>query len=117
MGEQEEVKKARGGARNGAGRKSVAEEQKVNEIFLSALKSLKSVKTDDEAKIEFAKDLLDTQRGQIFIAEHLFGKPKETIDQNVSINSFELKDVIKFKVSESDLKMDGGSSIKDFDNT
>lgn len=97
MKEQEEVKKTRGGARANAGRKSVAEEQKVNEIFLSALKSLKSVETDEEAKIEFAKDLLDTQRGQIFIAEHLFGKPKETIDQNVSINSFELKDVIKFK--------------------
>jgi len=50
------------------------------------------------AKVEFIKDkLLQSQRGQIFIAEHLFGKPKETIDQNVSINSFELKDVIKFK--------------------
>lgn len=97
MEEQEDVKKTRGGARANAGRKSVAEEQKVNEIFLSALKSIKSVETDDEAKIEFAKDLLDTQRGQIFIAEHLFGKPKETIDQNVSINSFELKNVIKFK--------------------
>ena len=90
-------KKPNGGKREGAGRKPVAQEQKVNEIFLSALKSIKSVETDDEAKIEFAKDLLETQRGQIFIAEHLFGKPKETIDQNVSINSFELKDVIKFK--------------------
>lgn len=92
-----EEKKQRGGYRANAGRKSVAEEQKVNEIFLSALKSLKSVDTDDEAKVEFAKDLLETQRGQIFIAEHLFGKPKETVDQNVNINSFELKDVIKFK--------------------
>ena len=90
-------KKPNGGKREGAGRKPVAQEQKVNEIFLSALKSIKSVETDAEAKIEFAKDLLETQRGQIFIAEHLFGKPKETIDQNVSINSFELKDVIKFK--------------------
>lgn len=97
MEEQKEVKKQRGGARANAGRKSVAEEQKVNEIFLSALKGLKNVDTDDEAKIEFAKDLLETQRGQIFIAEHIFGKPKETVDQNVNINSFELKDVIKFK--------------------
>jgi hypothetical protein len=97
MEEQKEVKKTHGGARPNAGRKSVAEEQKVNEIFLSALKGLKNVSTDEEAKIEFAKDLLSNQRGQIFIAEHLFGKPKETIDQNVSINSFELKDIIKFK--------------------
>jgi hypothetical protein len=97
MEEQKEVKKTHGGARPNAGRKSVAEEQKVNEIFLSALKGLKNVSTDEEAKVEFAKDLLSNQRGQIFIAEHLFGKPKETIDQNVSINSFELKDIIKFK--------------------
>ena len=96
MDDEKEVKKQRGGARENAGRKSVAEEQRVNEIFLSALKSLKNVNTDDEAKIELAKDLLDNQRGMIFIAEHLFGKPKETIDSNVNINSFELKDIIKF---------------------
>ena len=69
------------------------EEKKVNEIFLSALKRLKSVDTDEEAKILFAKDLLDTQRGQIFIAEHLFGKPKETIEQTHNINDFNIKDV------------------------
>ena len=97
MENKNEQKKTRGGARANSGRKSVAEEQKVNEIFLSALKSINSVETDEEAKTEFAKDLLGFERGKLFIAEHLFGKPKETIDQNVSINSFELKDVIKFK--------------------
>lgn len=94
--EENVPKKQRGGAREGAGRKSVATEQRVNEIFLSALKRIKNVDTDDEAKIEFAKDLLETQRGQIFVAEHLFGKPKETIDNNVNINNFDLKEVIKF---------------------
>lgn len=84
---------AAGGKREGAGRKSVAEEKKVNEIFLSALKRLKSVDTDEEAKILFAKDLLDTQRGQIFIAEHLFGKPKETVETTHNINDFSIKDV------------------------
>ena len=97
MEEQEQPKKQRGGVREGAGRKSVAEEQRVNEIFLSALKRLKNVDEDEEAKIEFAKDLLTTQRGQIFIAEHLFGKPKETINQTLILDNFELKDVIKFK--------------------
>jgi hypothetical protein len=96
MEQKEEPKKQRGGARENAGRKSVAEEQRVNEIFLSALKSLKSVSTDEEAKIGFAKDLLESQRGQLFIAEHLFGKPKETIDTNLTVNDFNLKDVIKF---------------------
>lgn len=92
-----ENEKKRGGARQGAGRKPVADEQKVNEIFLSALKSLKNVDTDNEAKILFAKDLLETQRGQIFIAEHLFGKPKETVDQNINLNNFDLKDIVNFK--------------------
>jgi len=88
---------AAGGKREGAGRKSVADEKKVNEIFLSALKRLKSVDTDEEAKILFAKDLLDTQRGQIFIAEHLFGKPKETVETTHNINDFNIKDLISFK--------------------
>ena len=87
-----------GGRTVGAGRKSKADEEKVNNIFINALKSLYDVEEDNEAKERFVKEtLLSSQRGQIFIAEHLFGKPKETVDQNVNINSFELKDVIKFK--------------------
>jgi len=93
MDKEKEVKKTRGGARVNAGRKSVASEQRVNDIFLSALKSLKSVDTDDEAKIEFAKDLYNSQRGQIFIAEHLFGKPKETIETTHNINDFDIKEL------------------------
>ena len=70
---------ARGGKREGAGRKSKADEQKVNTIFLNALKQLHSKDDDDVAKIAFVKDLYESQRGQIFIAEHLFGKPKEIV--------------------------------------
>ena len=94
------MEKKLGGARPGAGRKPVADEKKVNEIFLSALKQINNVETDEEAKIEFAKILLGTQRGQIFIAEHVFGKAKETIDQNVTIDNFSLKDVISFDKSK-----------------
>lgn len=87
-----------GGKTIGAGRKSKTDEEKVNNIFINALKSLYDVEEDHEAKERFVKEtLLSSQRGQIFIAEHLFGKPKETVYQNVEINSFELKDVIKFK--------------------
>jgi hypothetical protein len=90
-----------GGARPNAGRKSKADEEKVNNIFLTALKQVYDTETDDETKIAFIKDsLLDSQRGQIFIAEHLFGKPKETIDQNVNLNNFSLKDVISFDNSK-----------------
>jgi hypothetical protein len=89
-----------GGIRPNSGRKPVIEEEKTNSIFLSAIKLVKNVKTDDEARIALAKDLLETQRGQIFIAEHLFGKPKETIDTTHTINNFELKDIFSFDSSK-----------------
>lgn len=90
------MEKTKGGAREGAGRKPKADEEKVNTIFVNALKQLYGKELEVEAKIEFAKELLNSQRGQIFIAEHLFGKPKETIDQNVTIDNFSLKNVISF---------------------
>jgi hypothetical protein len=89
------------GNKLGKGRPPKADEEKVNNIFLTALKQVYDTETDDETKIAFIKDsLLDSQRGQLFIAEHLFGKPKETIDQNVNLNSFSLKDVINFDNSK-----------------
>jgi len=80
-----------GGARPGAGRKSVADEQKSNAIFLAAIKQLKLVDTDDDARIELAKELMTFDRGKIFISEHIFGKPKETIDNNISLNEFDIR--------------------------
>lgn len=88
---------ARGGAMPGAGRKPKADEAKVNTIFMNALKSLYNKDTDDEAKEEFVKEtLMSSQRGQIFIAEHIFGKPKETIDNKITLSNFNIKDVLKF---------------------
>ena len=80
-----------GGARPGAGRKTVADEQKSNAIFLAAIKQLKSVDTDDDARVELAKELMTFDRGKIFISEHIFGKPKETIDNNISLNEFDIR--------------------------
>jgi len=80
-----------GGARPGAGRKSVADEQKSNAIFLAAIKQLKLVDTDDDARIELAKELMTFDRGKIFNSEHIFGKPKETIDNNISLNEFDIR--------------------------
>lgn len=69
-----------GGNKN-AGRKPKADEKKVNTLFVNALKLLYNKETDDEAKIHFIqKVLLESQRGQIFVAEHIFGKPKETVE-------------------------------------
>ena len=89
-----------GGARPGAGRKTVADEQKSNAIFLDAIKQLKSVDTDDDARIELAKELMTFDRGKIFISEHIFGKPKERVESDVTINTTTLKDLINFGSTE-----------------
>lgn len=78
-------KDGRGGARPGAGRKTKADEEKTNNIFLAMIKEVKNVETDDEAKKELAKELFQFERGMMFIAEHVFGKPKETIE-NINID-------------------------------
>lgn len=92
-----EEKKQRGGARKGAGRKPVADEKKANEIFIAALKNVYKKDNDDEAKIGFAEELLESQRGQIFIAEHVFGKAKDVVESTHKIKEgFSLKDMVKF---------------------
>jgi hypothetical protein len=94
------MEKSRGGARPNAGRKPKVEEEKVNNIFLKALGELYNKDTEEETKIAFVKNtLMDSQRGQLFIAEHIFGKPKETIEATHNINDFNIKDI--FKVGNS----------------
>jgi hypothetical protein len=88
------------GNKIGKGRYPKADEQKVNTLFSNALKSFYAVETDEEAKIKLVHTLMESQRGQIFISEHLFGKPKETIDQNVTLNNFSIKDLINFDNSK-----------------
>jgi hypothetical protein len=84
----------KGGKRENAGRKPKVDEEKVNTIFINALKELYKTTSDDNAKTTFVKNvLMESQRGQIFIAEHIFGKPKETIEQTTSISSINIKDL------------------------
>jgi hypothetical protein len=85
----------KGGKREGAGRKPVADEKKVTALIVEAIKQYHNVDTDDAAKIHFITTLYEHTRGQIFLAEHLFGKPKETIDQNVTVSDFNIKDIFK----------------------
>ena len=82
------------GNKLGKGRPPKVEEEKVNSIMLNALKELYNKKTDDEAKIKFIKDtLMDSQRGQLFIAEHIFGKaPQEIKQTNFNIEAKDLDD-------------------------
>jgi hypothetical protein len=80
------------GNKLGKGRPPKADEEKVNNIFLTALKQLHNTETDEEAKIAFVKDtLLESQRGQLFIAEHIFGKaPQEIKQTNFNIEAKDL---------------------------
>lgn len=87
----------KGGPRPNSGRKRVVDEQKSNAIFIAAIKQVKSVETDDEARIELAKDLLKFERGIIFISEHIYGKPTEKIDNNITVNEFDIKTIIGIK--------------------
>lgn len=41
----------------------------------------------------------DVQAIKLFL-EYYLGKPKETIDQNVNLNSFDIKDLFKFDSSK-----------------
>ncbi|CAB4153677.1 hypothetical protein UFOVP638_17 [uncultured Caudovirales phage] len=91
----------RGGARPNAGRKPVAEEQKVNSLFVTALKELYDKETDDDAKTHFIKSvLLESQRGQLFIAEHIFGKAPQEIKQtnfNIEAKDLDEEEIKKIK--------------------
>lgn len=96
-----EEKKQRGGARKGAGRKTKRDEEKVVNIFNKAIKEIFSTDNEDEAKTELIKDLFKFSRGKMFIAEHVFGKPKENVDLNVNkipdlseLTSDEIRDLL-----------------------
>ena len=91
-----EDKRKYNGGNKSAGRKPKVQEEKVNNLFVNALKELYRTDVEDEAKVLFIKDkLLESQRGQIFVAEHIFGKPKETIETTHNINDFNIKDIFK----------------------
>jgi hypothetical protein len=87
--------KTHGGKREGSGAKRKADVEKANEVFLSMIKSVHDVETDEEAKQQLAKTLYSFERGQMFIAEHIFGKPKETIETTHNLNNFDIKEMFQ----------------------
>ena len=97
------MEKIKGGAREGAGRKPKIDEEKVNNLFSIALKELYDKETDDEAKIHFIKKvLLESQRGQLFVAEHVFGKaPQEIKQTNFNIEAKDLDDAEIKRIKEA----------------
>lgn len=70
---------------------------KANDLMLETIRRVFDTRDDDEARIRFITKLLENPRGEMFIAEHLFGKPKETIETTHNINDFDIKQLFKFK--------------------
>ena len=76
-----------GGARKGGGRKPKAVEEQANTIIVKAIRDLYKTDTDEGAKIKFLKKFAETSRGQQFIAEHLFGKAPQVVQNFIEDNS------------------------------
>ena len=70
----------RGGYREGSGRKKLIDEQTNLTIMMKAVQQMTNTKTNEEAKIAYLHILAQHERGQMFIAEHIFGKPTTPID-------------------------------------
>ena len=70
-----------GGNKN-AGRKPKAIEEQTNTVFLNALKRIYDEDAAMDAKISFVIGLHESERGKLFIAQHLFGKAPDKIELN-----------------------------------
>ena len=84
----------RGGAREGAGRKSKSDEDRIRTLSINALESV--FKSEEEALKHLAKE---AQKGgkEAFpylklLFEYAYGKPKETIDLTNKIISINFED-------------------------
>jgi hypothetical protein len=96
-------KRKNNGGHKTAGRKTKVQEEKANEIMLGALKELYNTETDEETKKAFVKTtLMESQRGQLFIGEHLFGKaPQEIKQTNLNIEAKDLDEKEIKKISDA----------------
>jgi hypothetical protein len=88
-----------GGARPGAGRKPKDEENRIRDLMmpysLDAVQCLANIvvseKSKDADKISASK----------IIIEYSYGKPKEKVESDITINTTSLKDLINFGNTES----------------
>ncbi len=86
MGEKVEIiKNGHGGARPGAGQPKKKATEHALYIMKKAIRELYNQDTDEKAQIKFLKDFAQTPRGQQFVAEHLFGKAPQVIEQEGSM--------------------------------
>jgi len=84
-------RKNNGGARKGAGRPKKVDEEQKNFIFSEGIKKFTGKECDTEAKIELVSQLLETPRGQIWVAESVFGKPEQSMDLKIDDSQVQIK--------------------------
>lgn len=88
----------RGGVRPNSGRKPKDEENRIRDLMmpysLDAIQCLANIIQDDKSR---ANDKISASK---IIIEYCYGKPKETIDQNVSVSNFDIKDVFNIKTNK-----------------
>lgn len=85
----------RGGARPNSGRKPKDEENRIRDLMmpysLDAIQCLANIIIDDKAK---NADRISASK---IIIEYTYGKPKETVDTNLTVNEFNIKSIIGIK--------------------
>jgi len=77
-------RKNNGGAREGGGRPPKRDEEKQKSIFEAALKRITGVDETDESKVAFLEMFAIEKEGKKFIAEHVFGKAPQVVDNKVT---------------------------------
>tara|TARA_R100001244_G_scaffold124761_2_gene94655 strand:+ start:90 stop:374 length:285 start_codon:yes stop_codon:yes gene_type:complete len=85
-----------GGAREGAGRPTKADEKQAISRIVTALKVIFSKDDDEDAVTAFLVDYGGTKDGKGFFAQHLLGLPKKNID--VTTNGQELQQITGIEV-------------------
>ncbi len=95
-------RKNNGGVREGSGRPKKVTEELANTRISKALKSLYKQDEDEDNINLFLTAFIPTDRGQLFIAQHLLGKPKETTETTVLSQGNKPLIVIGNSVNERD---------------
>ena len=80
---KQDGRKNNGGVRPNSGRPKKLDEELANTRILRALKDLYKQDEDEDNVNGFLTDFIPTERGQMFIAQHLLGKPKEVSETTV----------------------------------
>jgi len=91
----------RGGARPNAGRKPKNEENRIRDLMmpysLDAIQCLANIVVSDKSK---DADKISASK---IIIEYSYGKPKERVESDVNVTGMNLKDIISFGSSKSEI--------------